>query len=207
MRNKMTTPNLLLKSIDLLPGKALVLRVCHAGRWSDGQDGRPRFAWPDVGGEVVAPDWDPIPKCGHGLHGWLWGVGNVDSAGAQWGFTEDGALWMIVETDATSVVALDGGEKIKFPRGVVRFIGSAVDCAALIAPHAPVGSPLIAGTASSGTRGTSTSGYGGTSTSGYGGTSTSGYGGTSTSGTRGTSTSGDGGTSTSGDRGTSTSGD
>ena len=35
------------------------------------------FVWPiEVGAEVVAPDWDPTPDCGGGLHGLLNGVGN-----------------------------------------------------------------------------------------------------------------------------------
>lgn len=36
------------------------------------------FRWPlEVGAVVTAPDWDPKPECGHGLHGLPWGEGKA----------------------------------------------------------------------------------------------------------------------------------
>lgn len=33
------------------------------------------FMWPlTVGATVEAPDWNPEPECGGGLHGWPWGL-------------------------------------------------------------------------------------------------------------------------------------
>jgi len=34
------------------------------------------FTWPKSG-PVSCPDWDPAPKCGKGLHGWLHGRGDA----------------------------------------------------------------------------------------------------------------------------------
>lgn len=52
-------------------GKVLVLRVCDVDGKSHGG-----FQWPESG-PVAAPDWNPEPRCGGGLHGWLWGEGDV----------------------------------------------------------------------------------------------------------------------------------
>jgi len=36
------------------------------------------FQWPlEVGAEVIAPDWNPEPVCGGGLHGLLMGEGDA----------------------------------------------------------------------------------------------------------------------------------
>lgn len=36
------------------------------------------FRWPlKVGAVVEAPDWDPRRECANGLHGWLWGEGDL----------------------------------------------------------------------------------------------------------------------------------
>jgi hypothetical protein len=170
----------------------LVLRTCAADWTSHGG-----FVWPESG-ELSAPDWNPEPICGYGLHGFLWGCG--DGGLASW---DADARWLVVEVAADSIVELGG--KVKFPRGRVVFCGSRLEATTMIAQRR--GGAIIGHTTNTGDGGTSTSGYRGTSTSGTRGTSTSGDGGTSTSGTRGTSTSGYRGTSTSGDGGTSTSGD
>ena len=195
-------------------GKALVLRVCHAGRTSDGQDGRPKFQWPAVGDVVTAPDWDPTPECGHGLHGWLWGVGSVEDAGASWAFCEMGATWLVVETGASAVVSLSNGQKCKYPSGRVVFEGPGQDAALFVQTRAPNGSAVIlgtatagyGGTATAGERGTATAGSYGTATAGHGGTATAGYGGTATAGHRGTALAGEYGTATAGHHGTATAG-
>lgn len=71
------------------------------------------FQWP-ASGPVSCPDWNPQPVCGGGLHGWLWGAGDwsLKNKDAQ-------AKWLVVEVDATTVVKIDNGQKVKFPSGVV----------------------------------------------------------------------------------------
>ena len=74
------------------------------------------FQWPlEAGAVCEAPDWDPAPKCGQGLHGLAWGDG--DWSLLDWSIE---AKALIVEVEAQSVVEIGG--KIKFPRAVVREI-------------------------------------------------------------------------------------
>ena len=61
--------------IKTKPETVLILRVCR----KDGSSSR-GFKWPTEG-VVEAPDWDPRAECGRGLHGWLWGDGDVSVAG------------------------------------------------------------------------------------------------------------------------------
>jgi hypothetical protein len=190
--------------------KVLVLRVCHEGGWSDGQSGRPRFQWPLTEGAaaaVEAKDWNPEPVCGYGLHGWLWGAGDVGLAGAEWAFTEAAPVWMVLEVERDLVVPLEGGVKVKFPRCVVRKFGSLQECAAEISSQAPAGTAVIGHTATAGYAGTATAGYAGTATAGDAGTATAGDAGTATAGERGTATAGERGTATAGERGTATAGE
>jgi hypothetical protein len=171
-----------------------------------GQNGEAHrgFVWPlTVGATVTAPDWQPHRECGNGLHGWLWGEGDVSASGDR--HADPASKWLVLRVAKASIVELD--RKVKFPSCVVEFVGLREAAVSRMAELAGAGRQIVYGTSTSGHHGTSTSGDGGTSTSGDGGTSTSGYGGTSTSGDGGTSTSGDGGTSTSGYGGTSTSGD
>ena len=163
----------------------LVMRTCNADMTAYGG-----FKWPESG-LVEAPDWKPIAKCGHGLHGLLWGVGSASHLDLS-----DSAKGLVVRVAAELVVDLGG--KVKFPRGEVVFCGDLKGAADYICANGGAGRAVV--------RGTSTSGYDGTSTSGYDGTSTSGDRGTSTSGVSGTATAGDSGTATAGDRGTATAG-
>jgi hypothetical protein len=179
----------------------LVLRTCDA--YMVAYNG---FQWPESG-HVSAPDWDPKPECGHGLHGLLHGCGDYSYLS-----TQNNAKWLVVKVPKNTCVDIIG--KVKFPEGEVIFAGSKDDAIKMIADAYP-GEPVVYakrmvgdnGVAVSGNDGTSISGNDGTSISGNYGTSISGESGTSTSGDRGTSTSGDRGTSTSGYYGTSTSGD
>jgi hypothetical protein len=162
----------------------LFLRTCAPGGISHNG-----FLWPlEVGAVVTAPDWDPAPKCGGGLHGLKDGNGNAGLM--NWSLD---AIWIVFSSPFG--VDLDG--KWKVQTATIRAVGD----------RKSVTDFLIAAKRTGVHGGTSMSGYCGTSTSGYCGTSMSGYCGTSTSGDGGTSMSGDGGTSTSGDRGTSMSGD
>lgn len=89
------------------------------------------FCWPrEVGAVVTAQDWSPEPVCGHGLHGLLWGEGDV----ALLSDLPD-ALWWVVEADAASVVDLGG--KVKAPRVTVRLVGTREDAVAWLTAHAP----------------------------------------------------------------------
>ena len=73
------------------------------------------FQWPrDVGAAVEAPDWNPKPECGNGLHGLLDGLGESSHLSS-----DPDALWWIV--DADDAVDLDG--KWKFPRATVVAFG------------------------------------------------------------------------------------
>ncbi len=179
-----------LPDYTLPAGKALVLRVIHADRSSSRG-----FVWPEVGGIAKAPDWDPEPVCGGGLHGWLWAQGSVNGSGADWGFTEAGAIWLVLEVNVADVVAIDGGQKVKFPEALVLFAGRASECSDFISKHlvGQIAQGLVAGTATAGYRGTATAGDRGTATAGHSGTATAGHSGTATAGHRGTATAGDSG--------------
>ena len=166
------------------------------------------FKWKESG-EVSAPDWQPEPRCGHGLHGLLWGCGD----GGLLGNALD-AKWLVVEVEAASIVELDG--KVKFPKGEVIFCGDRKGATELISGRAPKANlPIVwlsitagdRGTATAGDRGTATAGYRGTATAGDRGTATARDGGTATAGSYGTATAGSYGTATAGDRGTATAGD
>ena len=90
---KATTPD--------TPAKVLVLRACNADGTS--YNG---FRWP-TSGPVEAPDWKPTKKCGNGLHGLLWGVGDYSLVPR-----EIGSRYLVVEVDAADVIDLGG--KVKF---------------------------------------------------------------------------------------------
>jgi hypothetical protein len=173
--------------------KVLVLRTCAADMSAYGG-----FIWPESG-PIEAPDWNPEPICGYGLHGALWGEGDGDLL--SW---DHDAKWLVVEVDADTIVNLDG--KVKYPRGVVVHCGTRESATTIIQVARP-GAAVIGGTATAGNRGTATAGYAGTATAGNRGTATAGYAGTATAGNRGTATAGDDGTATAGYAGTATAGD
>ena len=177
-------------------GTVLVLRCCD-------KDGRSHggFQWPESG-PVECADWSALAVCGQGLHGWLWGEGDVSCSSIH---GDPESRWYVVEVSAADVVDLGG--KVKFPRGVVAFSGARVEAVAYLAARSPAGNRTIYGTATAGDAGTATAGYAGTATAGVRGTATAGVRGTATAGVRGTATAGDAGTATAGDAGTATAGD
>ena len=130
------------------------------------------FRWTlDEGAEVIAPDWDPTPVCGGGLHGLLNGAGN----GSLINWSTD-AVWIVAEIpDGETVVDLDG--KVKVRRCIVRHVGDKTSAPEFLAAHGHTEGVV-----------------GGTATAGDGGTATAGCRGTATAGERGTATAGDGGT-------------
>ncbi len=182
------------ESGEVAVADVLVLRSSRAGGLSHSG-----FRWPmEVGAVVVAPDWDPSPVCGGGLHGWLWGEGDGHLA-----CTAETAVWHVLEVDASLIVELGG--KVKFPRATVAFCGTLDEAVAWLQERAP-GRAVVFGTATAGDDGTATAGYSGTATAGDDGTATAGYRGTATAGDRGTATVGDSGTATAGYVGTATAG-
>jgi hypothetical protein len=155
------------------------------------------FKWPNEG-DVGAPDWDPEPKCGKGLHGLLHGCGD---AGLLYNNTK--AKWLVVKVLKGTSIDLKG--KVKFPKGTVVYAGTREEAVKIIAEAYPE-EPVVFAVRHSGDNGASISGYRGTSASGNYGASISGDCGTSISGDYGKSVSGDYGKSTSGNGGTSISG-
>src|SRR5208283_2200365 len=151
----------------------LVLRTCKADLTSCNG-----FQWPESG-HVSAPDWDPKPECGHGLHGLLHGCGDYSCLSDQ-----ANAKWLVVKVPKNTCVDID--DKVKFPEGEVIFAGSKDDAIKMIADAYPC-EPIPYAKRMVGGNGVAVSGDYGTSTSGNGGTSTSVYRGTSISGNYGTS--------------------
>jgi hypothetical protein len=187
--------------------KLYVLRVVKPDMTSRGPSGyspKQRFKYPESG-LVECPDWQDDDNCGHGLHGWLWGAGELRSCD-YW--NDEGAKWLVVEV-ATADLRHGSGDlvgKCKFRRGNVVFCGARDEAVKLITERAPAGTPILFGTATAGDRGTATAGDRGTATAGDRGTATAGYAGTATAGDRGTATAGDRGTATAGYAGTATAG-
>src|ERR1019366_2841768 len=99
--------------MNLEPNQVLVLRTCDRNLKS--HDG---FQWPKEG-IVSAPDWTPAPKCGTGLHGWLWGQGDYSLRNQ-----DEERIWLVVKVDADKIVKIDNGEKVKFPTGEVVYSGN-----------------------------------------------------------------------------------
>ena len=161
------------------------------------------FRWTlDEGAEVIAPDWDPTPACGGGLHGLLNGAGN----GGLIDWSTD-AVWIVAEIpDGETVVDVDVDGKVKVRRCIVRHVGDKTSAPEFLAAHGHT-EGVVGGTATAGVGGTATAGYRGTATAGYGGTATAGDDGTATAGERGTATAGERGTATAGYDGTATAGD
>jgi hypothetical protein len=78
------------------------------------------FQHPMTVGEVVTePHWNPQPVCGGGIHGWAWGSGMGDGKDPDWS-----ALWQVYGVRPEEIVAgVDGGPKIKFRTGTLRYKG------------------------------------------------------------------------------------
>jgi hypothetical protein len=179
----------------------LSLRTCKPDLTSYGG-----FQWP-ASGKVEAPDWDPSPECGGGLHGLLNGQG--DASLLDW---SPDAVWVVARPGRLLVDI--NGDKVKCKTATVIYSGDRVGALATLRA-AGVTELLPGGTATAGDRGHATAGYYGTATAGhlsqatagYGGHATAGYGGHATAGDHGTATAGDRGHATAGDHGTATAGD
>jgi len=75
------------------------------------------FVWP-ASGPVAPATWDPTPRCGNGLHGWLGGEGKFRHS------FMDGK-WIVFR--AEEVVVLDDGDKCKTGPAEVLFVGTRAD--------------------------------------------------------------------------------
>jgi len=71
-----------------------------------------------IGEWVEAPDWDPIPRCGGGIHGLL-------EARGDWMLLH-GAWWQVYEVSPDDVVRIDN-EKAKFRSGRLVYFGNGED--------------------------------------------------------------------------------
>ncbi|HBN8164401.1 TPA: hypothetical protein L3661_003940, partial [Pseudomonas aeruginosa] len=170
---------------------ALVLRTCSADLTSHGG-----FQWPDkIGAVVEAPDWKKDNKCGHGLHGWLFGQGDH---GCSSTVGEADAKWLVVEVGLSDLIALGG--KVKFPRCTIRHIGDRASATQFLIANEPraAGVAVIGATLQAGDKELCQVGAYGTATAGDEGTATAGDKGTATAGDEGTATAGDEGTATAG---------
>ena len=166
-------------------------------RTSD-KDGRGGFQWPQSG-HVEASDWADDGKCGHGLHGLLWGCGN-----AGYLSTNSRAIWQVVRVLATDVREIGG--KVKFPRGEVVYSGARHGAIAYLDANGAADKPVAFATRTAGNCGTATAGYYGHATVGDYGIATAGNGGTATAGDWGHATAGACGHATAGDYGRATAG-
>jgi hypothetical protein len=161
---------------NMAPVKVLVLRTCTAEMGGTHQLAK-GFVWPESG-PVACSDWNPEPICGYGLHGLLWGCGD----GSLLAFNNATAKWLVVEVLASEIVLLEGGSKVKFPRGEVVFCGDrkgATDFIYSLKPGAVAGVSTIVADQQS-----ALGGYASTVTGGDASTVTGGYASTVTGGAR-----------------------
>ena len=174
------------------------------------------FQWAlEVGATVKAPDWNPEPKCGGGLHGWLKGEGN----GRIGHIEREGCLWLVLEAD--EVVNIDN-EKVKFPECKILFVGDRLGATKLLRTLCPDAQAIIGesievgdsqkclvgdyGKATAGRYGQATAGEYGQATAGRCGQATAGDYGKATAGYEGKATAGDNGQATAGYNGQATAG-
>jgi hypothetical protein len=101
------------------------IRTCKSDMTSYGG-----FVWPGVGEKVVAPDWDPKPQCGNGLHFLL----PYQNKPGSW---YDNVVYMAIDVDPQLVVDLDG--KSKAPEAIVRFKGTRCELYVWLQSHGHAG--------------------------------------------------------------------
>ena len=93
----------------------------------DGKNQYNDFVWPlEVGAEVEAPDWNPVPKCGGGLH-------CLPNTKGNW-YLLDGEYWAVLKFNRKDKIQIDSNKckvrkcKIVFlsenPEGMLKFFNS-----------------------------------------------------------------------------------
>jgi hypothetical protein len=137
--------------------KVLVLRQCNKDLKSYGG-----FQHPSSG-HVSAPDWNPKPECGSGLHGFLYGEGDGSLANY-----DPENKWLVLSVDKDKIVDLSG--KVKFPEGEVIFCGALAEAARYVYDNGGAGRAIIGITVTGGDRSTVSGGYYSTVSGGYGST-------------------------------------
>ena len=76
------------------------------------------FQWPDEVGAIVEPvDWQDNHKCGHGLHGWPWGIGI--GIGKEPQYT---GKWYVLAVKPEDVKEIEFG-KYKFKQCKIVYVG------------------------------------------------------------------------------------
>ena len=115
-------------------GKVLVLKSVKENMASNYD---PNFIYPQKG-LVEAKDWNPSKKCGGGLHGWLWGVGDFSLKVRSFK-----AKWLVIEVDENEIIDLV--DKVKFRKGKVVFCGSFVNAYLFLLERKPLNKKTITG--------------------------------------------------------------
>ena len=85
------------------------------------------FKYGQVGDMAVAPDWDPTPECGGGLHAWPWGLGL--GAGTKFDIIND--EWLVLAADPADTVNIEN-TKCKFRKGKIVYSGDFAGAWAMI---------------------------------------------------------------------------
>jgi hypothetical protein len=175
----------------------LALKIVQAGGASSHG-----FVWPlVVGATVTAPDWKPTKECGHGLHAWKDGEGDVSACAYH---ADEGCIGLVVDYDPADCVDL--GDKIKVRECVILFVGTVREAAAWISAKRPT-ARVIYGQASAGDSGSAVAGYSGSAVAGYSGSAVAGYSGSAVAGDRGSAVAGDSGSAVAGYSGSAVAGD
>ena len=162
------------------------------------------FKWPPVGEVVEAPDWDPEPQCGGGLHGLPWGEG--DGTLLDW---SEGAVWVVFESvavDGTAsdeeAVLIDNGLKAKCRRARVLYAGTKAGAIKYLLDHGAIGHAVVGASVAAGDGCSMAVGAYGQVAVGAEGTATAGRYGQAVAGEGGRVQVGDHGVAVVGDRGT-----
>src|SRR3972149_9111364 len=62
------------------------------------------FKWQPIGEWTTAPDWDPTPECGNGLHG---------QGPGGWGYSQGGSRFELVQTKGKRISIDSNKIKVK----------------------------------------------------------------------------------------------
>jgi hypothetical protein len=112
---------------SLPEGKVLALKVLYPNR----QSYHNKFQYPEVGQTVSAPDWDATKECGHGLHGYLWGEGDIAIS-----LYQPGEILLYQIHEVGEHISLPG--KIKYPSAlVVKEFDSIIDALSFLEIYTP----------------------------------------------------------------------
>lgn len=115
----------------------LVLRQCPKDKEGNPcSEWNPSFRYPWYG-PIAAPDWNPRPSCGKGLHGVDMGCQDYLNADTS----PDRYLWLVIEVDDDDFINLTN--KCKFKQGEVLFCGSHYDAGAFLAAAGCFNDPQI----------------------------------------------------------------